>query len=44
MGIYISSRERMGMFYILLWEWDGNENTIMGIGGNGIEKVIPTHL
>ena len=33
-------------FYLLglLWEWDWNGNTIMGMGGNGIEKVIPAHL
>ena len=33
-------------FYLLglLWEWDWNGNKIMGMGGNGIEKVIPAHL
>ena len=44
MGIDILVREGMEIFYILLWEWDGNGNTVMGTGGNGIEKVIPAHL
>ena len=32
------------MFYMLQWEWNGNGNTVMGMGGNGIEKFIPAHL
>ena len=30
-------------FYMLLREWDGNRNTVMGMGGNEIGKVIPAH-
>ena len=33
----------MGIF-LLRWEWDGNGNTDMEMGGSGIEKVIPAHL
>ena len=29
------------IFFILLWEWEGNGNTVMGMGGNGIKKVFP---
>ena len=24
--------------------WNGNENEVMGMGGNGYTKVIPAHL
>ena len=44
MGINILLQEGMEMFYILLWEWDGNGNTVIGMEENGIEKVIPAHL
>ena len=44
MGINILLREGMGCFYMLLWEWDGNGNTVMGMGGNRIGKVISAHL
>ena len=44
MGINIYFYEReWECFYILLWEWDENGNTVMGMGGNGI-KVIPALL
>ena len=41
--IYYYGRE-WECFYTLLWEWDGNGNMVMGMGGNGIEKVISAHL
>ena len=31
-------------FFILLWDWDGNGNTVIGMGGNGIDKFIPAHI
>ena len=30
--------------YILLWELDGNGNTVIRMGGNGIERVNPAHF
>ena len=39
-GNIVLLQEGKENFYILLWEWDGNENTVMGMGGNGIEQVI----
>ena len=50
MRINILLREEIGIFLYrpttigMGWEWDGNENTVMEMGGNGIEKVIPAHL
>ena len=45
MSINILLREGIGMFLnITIWEWEGNRNMVMGVGGNGIKKVIPTHL
>ena len=42
MGINILLWEGMGMLlYITIWEWDGNEKTVIGMGS---EKVIPAHL
>ena len=35
--IYYYGRE-WECLYILLWEWDGNGNKVMGMGGNGIKK------
>ena len=40
-GKNILLREGMGMFFVYYY---GNENTVKGMGGNGIEKGIPTHL
>ena len=44
MGINILLREGMGMFLYTTMGWDENGNTVMGMGGNDIEKVIPTYF
>ena len=41
-GNYILPREEMEMLaFILKWEWDGNWDIFMEIGGNEIEKSFP---
>ena len=32
------------MFVYTIVGMEGNENTVIGMGGNGIKKVIPAHL
>ena len=44
MGINILLREGMGMFLCTQMGMDGNGNTIVGMGRNEIEKVIPAYL
>ena len=44
MGINILLWEEMGMFLYTTKGWDGNGNTVMRMGGNGIEEVISAHL
>ena len=41
MGIYFFVWEEMGNFLAIKWEWDGNGNSFVGMGGNGSEKSFP---
>ena len=44
MFVYITMEKEWECLYIILWERDGNGNTVKGMGGKWVEKVILAHL